>query len=264
MKNKRHQADASGFSSNFNSDASSNAHSQSESNYDSGSYFEAAKSWSDDYYALAMASRNRYQMAFFAVLGLMAVLAMSLVYLALKQNIELIVVHQGDSGYEWVSSLKPNEKLPSSWVKTRSELARYLIARESYDPVLYAYQTREVSLMSSSSVFSEYEFSQDSSHPASLVNLLGARGHRTVQVLTVLLLDKIPEQPTPGVHHENLAQVSFMVEDHSLDSNQVIKTPYTAMISWEYLGTPSDPEALFKNWDGFRVIKYVVQPVISG
>jgi type IV secretory pathway component VirB8 len=225
-------------------------------------YFESARTWSDDYYAMAIASRNRYQMAFFAVLAVLAVVVGCLGYVVLKQNIQLIVVHQSPAGYEWISTVKPGEKIPATWMKTRSELVRYLTMRESYDPVLYAYQTKEVGLMSASQVMREYEFAQDAKHQNALVNLLGARGYRTVQVLTVLAIDKIPEQPTPGVHHENLAQVSFVVEDHFLDSNSIVKTPYTAMISWEYTGTPLDPESQFKNWDGFRVTKYVVQAVV--
>jgi type IV secretion system protein VirB8 len=190
-------------------------------------------------------------------------LLLTVVFLVFHEQVQLIVVHEGSSGYEWISAVKPTEKPPVSWLKTRAEIARYLNARESYDPTLYSYQAREVALMSSPSVFSDYEQAQDSHEKNSPVRELGARGYRTVKILNVLRIDAIPEKPTPGVHHENLAEVSFELEDHFLETNQVVKKPYTAMVSWRYEGVPKDPERLFKNWDGFQVVKYQIQPVIE-
>ncbi len=226
-------------------------------------YFEAAKTWADDYYALAVASRNRYQKAFLSVLGLSALSIFAILFLLFRQQIQLIVVHEGVSGYEWISSVKVGESPPASWLKTRAEIARYVSSRESYDPILYGYQTKEVRLMSSSSVLSDYESTQDAKDKDSPVNLLGTQGYRTVQILNVLSIDKIPKDPVPGIHHENLAQVNFVREDHLLNRNQIIKKPYTAMISWKYRGLPKDPEQWFRNWDGFEVTKYEVQPVIE-
>ncbi len=226
-------------------------------------YFLAARTWADDYYALAIASRHRYQKAFFAVLGFSFLSLLTVIFLVFHEQVQLIVVHEGSSGYEWISSLKPGENTPVSWLKTRAEIARYINARESYDPTLYSYQAREVALMSSPSVFSDYEQAQDSREKNSPVRQFGAGGYRTVKILNVLQIDAVREKPTPGVHHENLAEVSFELEDHVLATNQVVKKLYTAMVSWRYQGVPKDPERLFKNWDGFEVVKYQIQPVIE-
>jgi type IV secretory pathway component VirB8 len=53
------------------------------------SYFTQARSWADDIYTATIISRNRYQMAFFAAMGLVALSILALIVLIPLQHTEL-------------------------------------------------------------------------------------------------------------------------------------------------------------------------------
>lgn len=224
-------------------------------------YFQQAKSWADDIYTATIVSRNRYKVAFLSMAGLSALLVICICMLIPAQHTELVVVHQGDSGYTWLTTTKSHEKLPQSWVRTRAEIAHYVMARESYDPLLYGYQTKDVNLFDTPEIQAEYEMAQDSHNKSAPINLLADKGYRTVLINNIMMLDNGAKNKNDIGKHINLAQVDFVVEDHFFDAHQTLKTPYTAIISWRYDGVPSDAYQKLKNWDGFKVTKYVVQPV---
>jgi type IV secretory pathway component VirB8 len=181
------------------------------------------------------------------------------------QHTELVVVHQGQSGYVWLSTSKGNHPISASWVRTKAELAHYVEVRESYDPTMYTHQTSEVSLLSSSDVNQEYELSQSQTNKLAPINLLGAKGYRTVQVNSIFQLDSTAQNKGQiQKTHINLAQVSFTVTDHLFGDNKTITTPYTALVSWKYTGTPTSPSEMLKDWDGFQVTDYKIQQVLVG
>jgi type IV secretion system protein VirB8 len=231
---------------------------------DDQAYFTRARSWSDDIYTSAVVSRNRYKAAFFGMTAFSAILVLSVLILVSTEHTELVVVHEGPSGYTWISTTKDHEKAPIDWTRTQSEIAHYVRTRESYDPLLYEYQTNEVKLLSTPQVEAEYDLAQSSDNKASPINVLGAKGYRTIVVNNVLQLDSIDKNHDGQGRHVNFAQVNYVVEDHLFGQNQVIKTPYTALVSWEYNGVPDNPEKKLRDWDGFSVTKYVVQPVNLG
>ena len=219
-------------------------------------YFQHANSWADDIYTAMITSRNRYQLAFFACLLLCALLTVCLIILIPTQHTELVVVHEGDSGYVWLSTTQQDAKLPSNWARSKAEIAHYIITRESYDPLLYGYQSNEVKLLSSPQVLNEYEISQDNSNKLAAINLLGSKGYRTVTVNNVLSLNDFQKGKKV-----NLAQVDFVIVDHLFGDTQTIKTPYTALVSWQYNHLPTDSQKMLSNWDGFQITKYIIQPV---
>lgn len=226
-------------------------------------YFTRAKSWADDIYAATVVSRNRYKAAFYGALGLCVVLVLCVLMLVPAQHTELVVVHEGNGGYVWLSTTKRNYHPAMNWVREQAELAHYVIARESYDPTLYRYQTKEVNLLSSPEIQAEYELAQDEDNKSSPINVLGAKGYRTVVVNSILPLDsesQNKEGQSKADRHVNLAQINFVIEDHLFGQKATIKLPYTALVSWKYTGVPSKPDAMLKDWDGFKVTKYLVQP----
>jgi len=224
-------------------------------------YFQQAKSWADDIYTATIVSRNRYKIAFLSMAGLSMLLTLCICMLIPAQHTELVVVHQGDSGYTWLSITKPHEKLPQNLVRTRAEIAHYVMARESYDPLLYGYQTKDVNLFNTPEIQAEYEMAQDVHNKTAPINLLADKGYRTVLINNIMMLDSRAKNKTKSDKHVNLAQVDFVVEDHFFDIHRTIKIPYTAIMSWRHEGIPSDAYQKLKNWDGFKVTKYVVQPV---
>lgn len=220
-------------------------------------YFEEAKSWADDYYSLAILSRNRYQIAFYSCLAVCALFLVTLMSLLPLQHTQLIVVHQGQAGYNWVTISKPGYQVKPNWARSQAEIAHYVISRESYDPVLYAYQSNEVKLLSSSSVNNQYALSQASSNKSAPINLLAAKGYRTITINSILPISNKTKNKAP------IAQVSFITHDFLFGSQRSINTPYTALVSWRYLGVPNNPNKALHDWDGFQVTKYLVQPVIT-
>ena len=226
-----------------------------------GDYFQAARHWSDDIYMASLVSRNRYRTAFYGMSSLVALMAVSIVGLVPLQHTELVVVHEGESGYTWLSTTRAGEQPPVDWDRTQAEIAHYVQTREAYDPLLYRTQVQEVKLFSSAGVQAEYDLSQSKDQKFSPINVLGAKGYRTVQVNSVLRLDDESQSKNKKDLHSNLAQVSYLVTDHFLGSSDTISVPYLALISWETLGVPEDPEQKLRNWDGFTVTKFQTQAV---
>ena len=216
-------------------------------------YFKQAASWADDYYTLAITSRNRYQLAFFACLLLCTVLVICLICLLPLKKTQLVVVHQDNNGFTWVTTTSTHNRITNSWQKTKAEIAHYIISRESYDPILYPYQSKEINLLSSKALFTQYELSQAKNNRSAAVNLLANKGYRTVRVHSILLLSKANNNIPP------LAQANFTVTDHLFDTEQTLHIDYTALISWQYTGESNDPYKLLHDWDGFQVIKYQKQ-----
>ena len=136
-----------------------------------------------------------------------------------------------------------------------------MVARESYDPLLYKYQTQDVNFFNTPEIQAEYEMAQDPQTKMAPINLLADKGYRTVMINNIMTLDSKSKNKSIRDHHVNLAQVDFVVEDHLFGANKTIKMPYTALVSWRYRGVPSDAYQKLKNWDGFTITKYVVQPV---
>jgi type IV secretory pathway component VirB8 len=242
---------------------------------DPDNYFNQAASWADDSYATAIASRHRYQLAWIVSMMLAVLLAIAVSILIFTQQSQLVVVHEGDSGYAWVSTLKPNQTIPINFARTASEIAHYVRARESYDPLLYAYQTQEVKWQSSDAVYADYALSQASTNANAPITVLGAKGYRTVIIQSILPLDNPTEATMTTKNNSNndddnkgsavnCVQVDFVTVDHVLGESKTIKTPYTALVSWRYAGVPTNPAKLYSDWDGFTVTKYQVEPVNAG
>ncbi|NCX94393.1 MAG: hypothetical protein EBX40_06935 [Gammaproteobacteria bacterium] len=227
-------------------------------------YFNQATHWADDLYLSALISRRRYQWAFLVSFGLSALLVVLLLCVLPLQKTQLVVVHEGVSGNVWVSTELPNSVMPFNESRTRSEIANYVRTRESYDPILYRYQSGQVNLFSSGEVSTEYAATETPQNPSAPINFLAAKGYRTVTIKSVLFLDESVKDARAKNHHSthsNLAQVNFVVTDHFFGASEGAETPYTALVAWEYRGVPKDPNAMLLNWDGFTVTRYQVQPV---
>lgn len=224
-------------------------------------YFKTAGSWQDDYYGMAVATLARYKLTCWVLVGVCALLIMTIAILVPVQHTELVVVHQGQSGYTWLSTTTEHERIKPSWARTQSEIAHYVRTRAAYDPLFYRRQSHEVALLSTPEVLAQYELAQSGDNKSAPINVLGSKGYRTVTINNVLPLDHASHDPQPSDHHVNLAQVDYVVVDHFYGQQQTVKTPYTALVSWRYDGIPADPLQQFGDWDGFRVTKFIVQPV---
>ena len=222
-------------------------------------YYTRAQSWVEDRYLNLYQSRMRYQWAFLGMGLIVGLLLLCLVLLIPLQKIAVVVVHQGPSGYVWLSELNHVLPHPISWRQTQSEIAAYIVARESYDPIFYAQQAGQVRSMSSSSVMAHYLLSEDHKNKLSPIHLLGARGYRTCEVESIIPLSS--DLNRSGRHFRNMAQVQFVIKDHLFGQEQVVTSSYKAMVSWRYRGLPNNPQQMLSNWDGFEITHYWVTPM---
>lgn len=235
---------------------------QAESHYfNEKTYFEKARSWADDLYSAAVTGRDRYFLAFMISMGLTIVLALVVLIALFDPSSDVVVVHESAGGYTWLSALHSKEVPALEWNREASEIAHYIRMRESYDPLFYEHQANEVKTESNAEVQSEYDLAQSSENKNAPINVLGAKGYRTITINNVLPLDAVGHPGNTKNPEAPVAQVDFVTVDHFFGQAQTIETPYTALVSWRYLGVPTDPEKKLEDWDGFQITKYVVEPV---
>ncbi len=221
-------------------------------------YFGAATEWAEEVYGVMEASRNRYKTAFLLMAGLSVLLTLSVLTLSHTHEYIPLMVHHYDSGAVSVQPMK-SSTAPNQ-AEVESELVRYVINRESYDPASFGEQYSLVNLMSDRDVAHLYQHQQSANEKTSFINQWGNNTVHSVQIEVVNFLDQ--EQPTAkgvnAVAHKNLAEISFIVIDRNISSGKEKKTPYVAIVAWTHLGIPEDPEARWLNWDGFTVTSYHV------
>ena len=220
-------------------------------------YFQLSRSWADDYYTVVSASRNRYRVAFFSAMGLCVLLTISVISLSHTHEYVPLIVHHYDSGAVSVEQAN-HHYVPEFQGEIESELVRYIVNRESYDPTSFTEQYQLVTLMSDSTVARKYHQAQNSDDKHSLIATLGNRVVRTVKVQDVNFLDRasLADKEKHHLAHKNLAEVNFIVIDKDVKSGKESKTPFVAILSWTHAGIPSDPEARWMNWNGFTVTSY--------
>lgn len=239
----------------FKNTESKNPPNQEKANPD---YFTLATNWADDMHATIVASRNRYKLAFYVALLLSIFLAIAIDLLIPLQRLQPLLINHYQDGRV---SVQPVSSSKASQAQIESDIVRYVVNRESYDPVSFAEQYSLVNLLSDAATAEDYNRQQSASNKNSPINVLGNKGYRTVHVDSVVFLDKESfnkGKPKSKQNHQNLAQIEFTIEDHAEDSNN--KTiPLTVLLSWKYRGMPSDPEDQWRNWDGFTVVRYDVQ-----
>jgi type IV secretion system protein VirB8 len=207
-------------------------------------YFQLASSWADDYYALIQASRNRYRIAFLSAMTLSVLLVVAIIILMPLEHFEPLIVHEYQDG---VISIEPAnlKNFDPNQAMIESEIVRYVIAREAYDPVSYQVQYRLVELMSNHVVSQQYRDEQGKDNPDAVINKLANKLTREVRVESIML-------------HKDFSQVNFTIIDVDKSSKQRKSVPLVATIVWEYRGIPKNPKDRWDNWDGFTVTDYHV------
>lgn len=220
-------------------------------------YFEIAKSWAYDIYTSTLVSRNRWRLFALGVLTPITMLLIVCISMLIpNQHLLPIVVHHYQNGLVRVAAPNRNE-ININIAHIKSNLVRYLIEREAYSPYTYKYQYDLINLLSSHEVSTEYVEEQSVSNKLSPINRLGESGYIEVKIHSVLILDRQKPKKIDG--RRNLAQVDFTRIEHDKSRRHTKIKHCTALISWEFSSIPLNPEAAWKNWDGFKVTHYHVQ-----
>lgn len=138
---------------------------------------------------------------------------------------------------------------------------RYVTNRESFEINSYRSQYDLVVLLSNHAVSLQYQAAQDHQNPRSPVNEVGIGKQRSVHVYSINMLDSAAASKNDiKKDHHNLAEVVFDVIDTDLVSGKTKNSSYNALISWNYASVSNNPDDRWRNWDGFEVTSYQIQP----
>jgi type IV secretion system protein VirB8 len=222
-------------------------------------YFGKACTWADDLRASETRSRNRYQAAFFASMGLNVVIAIAVAVLANYQTVVPLLVNHYDNGVTVVSAI-PEKKAVTNQSQIESDLVRYVLHREAFDETSYRAQYELVTLLSNNTTAQEYVREQSKSNAQSPIAILGHTHTRSVHVYSVHFIDR-ETQNEKDMHqdHHNVAEVVFQLTDTDKSTGKSTQTPYTALISWRYTTPPDSPALRWQNWNGFEITRYSKQ-----
>jgi type IV secretion system protein VirB8 len=220
-------------------------------------YFKEAISWADDVYLAAVVARNRYRSALIAAIAVVFVLLFCMVCLIPVQHLQPLLVHHYEDGRVVVEPVAASA-IVNNGNQIDNDIVRYVVNRESYDPIAYEEQYRLTGLLSDSAIAEAYIHQQSASNAAALINVLANHQYRTVHIDDVVILDRTELNKKQQQHHRNLAEVHFVVTDHQISNGAVHSYPYTVLLSWEYQKPSLDPEVRWRNWDGFVVTHYQV------
>lgn len=223
-------------------------------------YFGLAKSWADDFYTTMEISRNRWKaLCLYILLPIVFILLICVASLAPNQHFLPVLVTHYENGLETLTPFK--EPYTPDVAQVKSDINRYVTFRESYSSSTYDYSYRLINLLSSNDVANTYNQDQSSKNNQSPINVLGNKGYTTVKIDQILILDSEDKNNSDrkDQHHTNLAQVDFIVSEHDKSTGAITSTPYSALVSWQYKGSPKNPADQWENWNGFTVTNYQLQ-----
>lgn len=223
-------------------------------------YFNDAQDWNYDHVHSIVVSRNRWKaMCMWIALPFIGLLLIMMLFLIPAQHVEPFLVNHYENG---LVSVQPTHQLeaPTDKAQVESDIIRYIVNRESYSAATYDQTYNLTLLLSDNDIAKDYLQSQSSSNKQSPVNVLGAKGTQSVHVESVIFLDNEADAKNDKFHkHRNLAQVDFTVTQKLANIGQPRQIPLTALVSWDYKGTPDDPNVRWQNWAGFTVTDFVIQ-----
>lgn len=218
-------------------------------------YFKQASSWADDVYLAAIVARNRYRLSFLGAIVVIFMLLICLIMLIPLQHLEPLLIHHYQDGRVYVQPMSSYRQVKDSG-QLENDIVRYIINRESYDPIAYEEQYRLILMLSAPAIADMFEKEQNASNPKAMINILANTHYRTVHIDDVVILDQSRSSNDSHQHHRNLAEVHFVVTDHQLSNGASHSHPYTALLSWAYQHPSTDPEVRWRNWDGFEITHY--------
>ena len=215
-----------------------------------------AREWEYHAHGAVEVERNRWFVAAI-VAGLLAALAMAALamLLPLQKLVPLAVTVDSRTGL--VTSVEYGRNVAELTQKEaiqRSDVARYVTARETYDPRDLATNAKLVLVMSDASVWRQYEEEIAQYNGNSPMRRYGSKVRRRIEVSTVL--------PLPA--SENTYQVRYVAIEESLGSQILpVERPYVATVRFRYSDRPLSNEDRILNPLNFRAVAYRTDQEIS-
>jgi type IV secretion system protein VirB8 len=126
-------------------------------------------------------------------------------------------------------------------------VAKYVVARETYDPLDLATNGKLVRVMSDAAVLRQYEEDGSQYGDASPMKRYGTKVRRRIEVSTVL--------PLPG--SENTYQVRYVAVEEALGAQAApMERGYVATVRFRYSDRPLSNEDRILNPLNFRAVAY--------
>ena len=222
-------------------------------------YFQAARSWSDDCFAAAVVSRNRWRaIVIYILLPMLLILFLYVLLLIPAQHLQPLLVTHYEDGTVSVMPVQAKYN-PINHSQVMSDIVRYVYFREAYSPDSYAYSYRLIHVLSNQVVAKNYANLQSSLNSSSPIHRLGRHYYQTIKIQNIVFLDKLLKDKSKRQHH-NLAEVNFVKITHNRHSDRVTRQPMTVILGWQYQAVSKDPEKIWLDWDGFKVTSYELVP----
>ena len=208
---------------------------------------EGAKEWEYRTHAAIEIERNRWFVATI-VMALVAAAAVAAVavLLPLEKLVPLAVTVDSRTGL--VTSVEYGRSATELTQKEAiqvSDVAKYVIARETYDPLDLATNAKLVRVMSDGGVWGQYEEEASQYNEASPMKRYGMKVRRRIEISTVL--------PLPG--SESTYQVRYVAVEEGAQMAP-IATPYVATVRFRYSDRPLGYEDRILNPLNFRATAY--------
>jgi type IV secretion system protein VirB8 len=224
------------------------------------SYFDKSKFWADECYAKREVTLSWFKLGFGLSSLLNVLLVITVLGLSNVQKLVPLIVHQYENGVTTVEAI--DDDAPQNKAQVESDLVRYIQTRESYDSSAYKSQFDLTNLLSSENVAVTYQREQSKTNRESPINTLGLNKIRKVHVYDIHFLDSILNKANENQKentNNNVAEVVYSISDIDKLSGKEITKTMTALVSWEYLGTPKNPRERWQNYSGFKVTNYQTQ-----
>lgn len=208
--------------------------------------------------------RRAWFVAFAAILMALILAGGYFLVLPLKERIPFLVMADVYTGQATVARLRGDfgtHSITANEALNRSNIAHYIIARESYD--LAQRNIRDLNTiytMSTTDVANAYTYATyDQGNPTSLFNLYGSSKAIRVEIISITLLDSTRDATGPGTGG-GVATARFqrLLVDKSSGVSQVLDTR-VANLRYNYnKNLALDEKQRFDNPLGFQVTSYRV------
>lgn len=208
-----------------------------------------ARDWEYIAHGAVVVERNRWFVGAI-VAGLVAAVAIGAVILLLplQKLVPLAVTIDSRTGLVTAVEYGRNmAELTQKEAVQRSDVAKYVVSRETYDPLDLATNAKTVRVMSDANAWRQYEEETSQFNESSTVRRYGAKLRRRVDITTVV--------PLPDT--TNTYQVRYVIaEEYPGSQTQPIEKPYVSTVSFRYSERPLSNEDRILNPLNFRAMGY--------
>tara|TARA_R110002124_G_scaffold161035_1_gene328290 strand:+ start:3577 stop:4260 length:684 start_codon:yes stop_codon:yes gene_type:complete len=209
-----------------------------------------AENWAYDQYYSSNIKAKKYLLGIIAQFIIIFLLLIAFIVLLNKQTLVAIPIRINES-LNTVKIENPNKiNFEMNEAMIQSDLIRYVKSKETYNFEDLNYRLRYLQITTESNLFNNIRKENNDISLNSIINNLGKKGTRSVDIQDVIFLQK------EDANHQNLAKIDFMTT--TIIDNKVDTDYFVATISWKYLGTPEDLDLAWDNWNGFMVTMYRV------